>query len=109
MNPYELGALKTHSTLHQIGVAEDTIIDPYVKRVQIAANAGAITVTAPDATLTPGHTLVVEVPDVADGGTTTVATLTGIRGNDLTLDADNDYVLLYSDGVEWFTLVDGIA
>lgn len=78
--------------------------------VRALANAGAIAITLPEVTRAGGGIYSIDVPDVADGGTTTVVTLNGTGlPTALTLDADGDGVVLYSDGLKWIALANNIA
>ena len=109
MNPNELGGLKTHSQFHQVGIDEAGTIPPFTKRAIVAASIGAVTIAVGDAALCPGHTMCVIVPDVTTGSNSTVVTLTGVKGGNLTLDADGDRTVVWSDGIEWHVLQSTIA
>lgn len=95
-----------------LALAEDTVLEAVDQVVRIAPDAGAFTITLPDVGSAAGRTYSFHVLDVdtADPGATTVATVDDQEGNAMgVLDADDDALLLYSDGLRWWELVNEIA
>lgn len=86
----------------QLGIRQQTVI------VNANTETGNFTISLPSVTEAAGliysirariaNTRVVTVTDAGDGDL-----------SDQTLDTDGDHVLLYSDGLSWHVLVDGIA
>lgn len=110
MDPVTKAQGYTAGTKHITSATDDVQLQAFHRRVEIGTDVDEITITLPPACDAPGQIVHLFCADVSAGGDTTVATVTGQGlASDLTIDADGDYAILYSDGVEWLVLVDGIA
>jgi hypothetical protein len=75
---------------------------------------GSVILTLPSVAECVGKFYYIIIPDVNNPGTTGDCSLyVKETGAELTtngdMDADGDYILLYSDGIQWRTIVDGVA
>ncbi len=93
-----------------VPVTEDTALDVGDSRVFVDTSAGAnITVTLPSVSIAAGAFIFIHASIDVDE-VVTVEDKNGDAGfADLTLDTDGDHVLLYSTGLTWLTVVNGIA
>lgn len=79
--------------------------------VIVGSNPGNFTITLPSVSEAAGRIYEIQGPTVgSDSDAITVQDLGGDAGfGDLTIDADLDYTVLYSNGLQWRVLKDGIA
>ena len=86
-------------------------VEPYTTVVLAHANTdmGSITVELPAVSEGEGMVITIQAT-IADSKTVTVADQDDSAGwSDITLDADGEYVVLYSDGFYWHELVTGYS
>jgi hypothetical protein len=90
---------KAEGTSYSLSALEQT--------VQCIATAGALTLTLPNVTEMMGKFVAIHCKDLTAPSTVVVQDNDESLGwSDMTLTADNDCALLYSDGLKWWKVVD---
>jgi hypothetical protein len=85
---------------------ESVCVDSYVRNVY-AVVTGNMTVTLPPPSTAKGQTISVAVLSRGDAGALTVAGGGSVAYSNDALDAANDSVVMFSNGLRWFDLLDG--
>ena len=109
-NPRQMAIVPSSNKIKKlVGVAaglSDTL-KVYEQTVIVVATAGSVTITLPNVTEAMGNIYSIYCTDLTSPATVTVQDQNESLGwSDLSLTADNDNVLLYSDGVAWKKLID---
>jgi len=91
-------------------VTADTELSVGDYRVMVDTSLGEnITVTLPPVSVAAGAFIFIKVT-IDNDETVTIEDKSGDAGlSDISVTTDGDYILLYSSGMEWITVVDGVT
>ena len=90
-------------------ISSDTALRPGSRSYIVDSSDAAVDVTLPDIAESVGNIISFIAPSGATNDVSILINETGSEHADGDLDADDDNVVLFNNGLNWVTLYDGVA